>query len=448
MVQMTLFGEASAPAPEAAPQAPAAKAPPAKKRKAPAPKAPPAKKRKRAKGASGGAEAEGPSQARAEEVPPTQPEVPLAQPSPASQGFVHSSLSAPTLRFGGYQPIGDALADYCFEASDQEEGDTSAKSGAAEAAEAAGAAEAAEPSVGAAASGGEVGVVHMGRSLPLEDDPFCSKCGFKVDPWKKGTKLISKTKAAWCCGQCNSKAVMLSNMFGAWPLPEFKELSAQVQQQFWQESSSDKEGLKKAVEKHLVHSLIEARTATEAGPFLPLSVWQKKGFDTDQIQAKAKKEWHAVLGWTYQVKVHSTGRESKEELVRHELYQLLSRKKGGGVGKGAGGGVAGEAIVSSAPEVEEPKEAESPSSSGSESSSSSSSSSDGKKKSSKKKASKKKKAAKKDKKIKKEKKDKAAAKEAAERLKTEKAQLKAEKAPVVGMRCHVSLRLRSPAGQA
>eukprot|EP00969_Alexandrium_andersonii_P371891 15480505-Alexandrium_andersonii.AAC.1 len=29
-------------------------------------------------------------------------------------------------------------------------------------------------------------------------------------------------------------------MFGAWPLPELKKLSAEVQQQFWQESSSDK----------------------------------------------------------------------------------------------------------------------------------------------------------------------------------------------------------------
>eukprot|EP00969_Alexandrium_andersonii_P094622 4180430-Alexandrium_andersonii.AAC.1 len=55
-------------------------------------------------------------------------------------------------------------------------------------------------------------------------------------------------------------------MFGAWPMPELKELSAEVQQQFWQKSSSDKDGLKKAVEKHIVRSLVEARAASKAGP--------------------------------------------------------------------------------------------------------------------------------------------------------------------------------------
>ena len=39
---------------------------------------------------------------------------------------------------------------------------------------------------------------------------------------------------------------MLSSMFGRWPLAEFKSLAPEVQQAFWQESASDKAGLKKS----------------------------------------------------------------------------------------------------------------------------------------------------------------------------------------------------------
>ena len=115
-------------------------------------------------------------------------------------------------------------------------------------------------------------------------------------------------------------------MFGRWPLVEFKSLAPEVQQAFWQESSSDKAGLKKAVEKTLVHAMVESRLAREEGPFLPLSVWAKKGFDIQEIEKKANCEIHPVLGKTYQVKIHSTGHEKKEELVQNEMMKLLSCK--------------------------------------------------------------------------------------------------------------------------
>jgi len=174
-----------------------------------------------------------------------------------------------------------------------------------------------------------------GEGLSLNSDPCCSKCGFSVDPVAKGVRLLSKSAPSWLCGKCNSKQVQLTRMFGTWPLTEFQGIPADAQKTFWREPCGDGTSLKRAVEKHLVTNLVETKLASDSGPFLPLSVWSAKGYDIHDIEAKAKKELHPVLGWTYQVLIHSTGTEKKRELIRQEMSSLLG--KGNKPGEASGG---------------------------------------------------------------------------------------------------------------
>jgi hypothetical protein len=155
-------------------------------------------------------------------------------------------------------------------------------------------------------AGDEPGIIlfeNPNCQLPKFGEPYCTKCGYVVDPITKGVRLLKKTPPTFECSQCNSKSTMLHRMLGSWPMQEFKELGLEEQQAFWRSSSSSKEGLKRSVEQHLLSRLVEVQCAKDAGPFLPLSVWSKQGYDVEDIKARALVEHHPVLGLTCQAKM-------------------------------------------------------------------------------------------------------------------------------------------------
>lgn len=183
------------------------------------------------------------------------------------------------------------------------------------------------------------------------------------------------------------------------------------QRAFYQFSLAD--GLSGGDKANHIKSFLESKerhtdTFAENGEFLPLGVWQVRGFDTALIQAKSlpqDRQVHPILGDTYRLRLVSTQKTFQREQVRGRKY--------------ARGGVLPEvvdappparvpsplAIADGQPDKSEKSEEEARSTS-SDSTSSSSSSGDKKKKQKKsKKAAKKAKKSKKDKKDKKDNKD-------------------------------------------
>ena len=171
-------------------------------------------------------------------------------------------------------------------------------------------------------------LVYKQPELP-KHELSCTKCGHVVNPLHKGVRVMKKSPPEFCCGGCNSKTVMLNRMFGTWPLVEFRGLSNSEQLAFWKDQCNDSEGLKRAVEKHIVTKQVETELASRAGPFLPLSVWAAKGFDPEDIKAKATFRYHEVLGDTYQVLIESSGQEKRRELIQTHMAKLLGRCKKG-----------------------------------------------------------------------------------------------------------------------
>jgi hypothetical protein len=172
---------------------------------------------------------------------------------------------------------------------------------------------------------GEILFENPNLQLPKSGEPFCTKCGYVVDPVMKGVRLMKKSPPTFECSVCNSKSTMLHRMFGSWPMADFKELGLLEQQAFWRSSTSSKEGLKRSVEQHLLTRLVEVQCAKDAGPFLPLSVWSQQGYNVADIERRALFEHHPVLGSTYQVKIHSTSSEKKHEMIRTMMLKLCSR---------------------------------------------------------------------------------------------------------------------------
>jgi len=141
--------------------------------------------------------------------------------------------------------------------------------------------------------------------------------------------VIGTSPPTFQCSSCNSKNTTLARMFGTWPLPDFKELPQNVQQEFWATAASTKEGLQKSVEHMLCSRVVERQLASDLGTFLPLEQyrtqfgWSEKLIKS--IEEKAPCEDHVILGKTYQVQLHSTGTQKHRDMVREMMCKLLER---------------------------------------------------------------------------------------------------------------------------
>ncbi len=76
--------------------------------------------------------------------------------------------------------------------------------------------------------------------MTLDAMPFCTKCGYAVDPTKVGVRLHRKSPPTFTCSSCNSKTTMLNNIFGRYPTEAFEGLGETSIQRFGQSAVADK----------------------------------------------------------------------------------------------------------------------------------------------------------------------------------------------------------------
>ena len=262
----------------------------------------------------------------------------------------------------------------------------------------------------------------------------CATCGGEVAPIH--LRLLSKREGTWRCLQCKVKVVQIYREYGSYPPPAFGGIPEAHKQRFMQKLISgnvDQKGLKVSLTNFLESYSAEESSYYDGGKFLPLSVWETKGFNIVAIEAmsqEADKRMHPIFGIVYRVNILSMGTSGKRgtierdaneseqpKLKKPKIQELLGLLMQSGAGADVGTGT----VAEPGSETRTSEKAVKPDSSSDSSSSESSSSSSDKKK-------KKKKHKKKDKKSKKEKKRKTkAAKEAKEQKESEKEAAKAAK---------------------
>ena len=92
----------------------------------------------------------------------------------------------------------------------------------------------------------------------VEMQPRCRKCMCSIDDvCKPGVKVIGKTTPGFQCPKCGSKVVMLTKLFGHWPVEAFQGLSADDQKRFWEQTDSTSDSLKKAAVGVIAKSRVE-----------------------------------------------------------------------------------------------------------------------------------------------------------------------------------------------
>ena len=136
------------------------------------------------------------------------------------------------------------------------------------------------------------------------------------------TKLRARGKGSekWQCNSCNSKCVALSRICGGWPNQDFKDLPLDQQQSFFKDiAGKDAKKIRGLVEDLLERIEKKETNFSEGGAFLPLSVWDRKGFNVNDIKEKSlpcDKREHRVLGDTYRVRIEALTKSNTTSLNR------------------------------------------------------------------------------------------------------------------------------------
>lgn len=160
----------------------------------------------------------------------------------------------------------------------------------------------------------------------------CCKCKEPICP----LRAYGKSPATWRCSSCNVKCVGLYKKYGKWPTPQFNEFDEEEQTEYYK---SIKNVSMTEAEKILVNRLIKKRRDWEEnkhkGEWLPLSVWQSRGFDPEVIERTSdatNSKPDRRFGMLYRVFIETdargmvTERERISEL-RAELCQGKKRKR-------------------------------------------------------------------------------------------------------------------------
>ncbi len=164
----------------------------------------------------------------------------------------------------------------------------------------------------------------------LSELPLCKRCLTPTDPMVGGCKVSGKPPdVKVICRMCINRENTLRRLCGSWPVQEFSELTEQEQVDFYQQCSTAMADVRKHVSETLVRHRMMRKERKRSGQFLPLSVYEKMGYDTAAIKSKTEPcdiEDHPVLGTTYRVELHGTSRALVEEELRRQIFSKLASK--------------------------------------------------------------------------------------------------------------------------
>ena len=141
---------------------------------------------------------------------------------------------------------------------------------------------------------------------------------------------MNKTAGLWRCDRCSVKITQLHRAFGRWPVDSFSRSSVSEQQSFMNSVKAVNKGKETVSQLSDFLSKYETHESyyEDKGKFLPLSVWDRQGYDVQMIKDRSDpkdKMVHPILGDVYRVRILNTGARGAEGLK--QLENLKAREK-------------------------------------------------------------------------------------------------------------------------
>ena len=148
----------------------------------------------------------------------------------------------------------------------------------------------------------------------------CRKCGEPTDDPANDYR----------CKPCNVVSVKMTRALASWPTTEFKGLSDEEQTSFWLAcKGKDTKFCIDQIANSIAASRTEYNKEKSTGEFLPLSVWQSRGWDPAEIEATADATDIQYVGnqLRYRVHIRSSEEGKTEQKVRSQILNLVEKQK-------------------------------------------------------------------------------------------------------------------------
>ncbi len=171
------------------------------------------------------------------------------------------------------------------------------------------------------------------QAVPSESAalPQCKRCLAPTDPTRPGCKTSGKVgNLKVICTTCVYRETGLRRILGSWPIQEFDDLTEEEKLDFYQKCGSSAADVRKHISETLLRVRLLRKEKSRGGQFLPLEVYEKMGYNIEDIQMKSNPEdieHHPVLGTTYRVEIHTTSQALVEEELRRQVFSKLNKSK-------------------------------------------------------------------------------------------------------------------------
>ena len=119
----------------------------------------------------------------------------------------------------------------------------------------------------------------------------CAQCSEQIDVLAPGSRCRSKVKQQFACGKCASVDSRLRRLLGTWPLDEMRDCSEQDTFEFYRRAAATagSSELKVQVKHVLKQAIIKRKVNRNLGEWLPIGVWEARGWATDVIERHESK---------------------------------------------------------------------------------------------------------------------------------------------------------------
>ena len=156
----------------------------------------------------------------------------------------------------------------------------------------------------------------------IEQTVRCSRCHSQVHQCR--VQVTGKSLGVVRCNACNTRAVQLYRI-PAWSTfsSKLRGLSEEDRAAFWRGThlATSPEQLTKFVQgqETVVNRHTERQSATVSGEYLPLSVYELRGFDADRIARLCRDTREdPILGTLYRIAIQGKAEQAEDERLREE----------------------------------------------------------------------------------------------------------------------------------
>ena len=179
-------------------------------------------------------------------------------------------------------------------------------------------------------------------ALSAEDmRPLCMKCKWPTDIMNSicKHKASATAHAKFICRVCNNCQTMLNRNLKLDGSLSMNTWTPEKQIEFWRKAnkSADSTGrlqysaIRGFLKDSLISQELEETSKQVSSEFLPLSVWETKGYDITLIAKYDQKEWNPACGWVYAVPIKKltwsqVSRTIEEGILSSERAVKTSKK--------------------------------------------------------------------------------------------------------------------------